>query len=366
MINKLLRDIVIGVFVLMLQQEGLLAQSSAPVNVVTSSVPFLQISPDSRSGGMGDVGVAVSPDANAIFRNQAKTAFADSKFAIGANYIPWLKDVADGVSMTSLAGYYKLGKNEAVSGGLRYFNMGNINFTNDGTTILGSQRPREYSIEGGYARKLDEHFGLGLTFRYINSSLIQGSVGGKEYKTGTAFAADLSLFYQHKDSKGQGAAAGLTISNLGSRIGYTNDNTNKSFLPANLCMGGAYTWVVEEDNKLTLAVDVNHLLVPAYDSTNGGADYYHRSVLSGMGKSFGNKDFQAAAGMEYNYRNQFFARAGYHWETKEAGDLKFFSAGLGLKVSEWGFDFSYLAPSGQGVNRNPLSNTLRFSVLFEL
>jgi hypothetical protein len=208
MINKLLRDIVIGVFVLMLQQEGLLAQSSAPVNVVTSSVPFLQISPDSRGGGMGDVGVAVSPDANAIFRNQAKTAFADSKFAIGANYIPWLKDVADGVSMTSLAGYYKLGKNEAVSGGLRYFNMGNINFTNDGTTILGSQRPREYSIEGGYARKLDEHFGLGLTFRYINSSLIQGSVGGKEYKRAQPSRPTCLCFTSTRIRKGRGPLRG--------------------------------------------------------------------------------------------------------------------------------------------------------------
>lgn len=338
--------------------SALLAQKA-----ITTSAPFLQIAPDARSGGMGDIGIALSPDANAIFWNSAKAAFDTSKAAVAANYIPWLKDLADDVYMASLAGNYKVNDHSALLIGVRYFNMGNINLTNDGTTILSTQRPRQYSIDAGYALKVSEHVGVGVTLKYIHSSLLGGTWSGKSYNSGSAVAGDIAVFYNKPDNQGQGLSAGVTLSNVGSKISYTDDVTAKYFLPANLGAGAAYRFALDEKSGLTISGEVNHLLVPAMDTANV-SDYYNKTVLSGMGSSFSNKALSAAAGAEYSYNHQFFLRTGYHWESESAGGRHYFTAGAGFQLSTLGINFSYLAQSGNGINRNPLSNTFRFGLLF--
>ena len=213
------------------------AQSTAnSINVVTTAVPFLRISPDARSGGMGDIGVATIPDANSSFWNQAKYPFAVSKSAIAVTYTPWLKglDLND-VYLASLAGYSKLDDLQAISASLRYFSLGNIQFTDNLGNNLQTYRPREFAFDAGYSRKLSDNLGIGLALRYINSNLASGqSASGSTYKTGSAIAGDLSLFHDGtvNSSDGSGLNWGIALSNLGSKISYTNDASEKDFIPA--------------------------------------------------------------------------------------------------------------------------------------
>jgi hypothetical protein len=343
------------------------AQSTEPINIVTTAVPFLRISPDARAGGMGDVGIATSPDANSVFWNLAKTPFATSPGSIGATYTPWLKDIAQDVYLATLAGYYKLDDEQAIGGSIRYFNLGQIQFVDFNGNPLNTSRPREFAIDFGYSRKIADNLGLGVTLRYINSNLANGSFNGVTYKAGNAIAADLSLYHSGLNENGMGLTYGINISNLGTKIGYTNDAKSKDFIPANLGVGLAYTWVFQETSKFTLGADANHLMVPAapFDSA-GLADYHSSSVFNSWFKSFDNKAYTFAGGAEYTYNDQFSLRAGYFFEGKNQGGRRYFTAGVGLKYNVFGFNFSYLAPSGNGVTRNPLSNTLRFSVLFDL
>jgi len=340
---------------------------SDPINIVTTAVPFLRISPDARAGGMGDVGIATSPDANSGFWNLAKTPFATSSGSIGATYTPWLKDIAQDVYLATLAGYYKLSDEQAIAGSIRYFNLGQIQFVDFNGNPLNTSRPREFALDFGYARKIAEKLGLGVTLRYINSNLANGSFNGVTYKAGNAIAADLSLYHNGLNDEGMGLTYGISISNLGSKIGYTNDAKSKDFIPANLGAGLAYTWVFQETSKFTLGLDINHLLVPESPTDSASlVDYHDMSVFSSWFQSFGNKANTISGGAEYMYNDQFALRAGYFYEGKSQGGRRYFTAGVGLKYNVFGFNFSYLAPSGNGVTRNPLSNTLRFSVLFDL
>ncbi|HXS55268.1 MAG TPA: type IX secretion system outer membrane channel protein PorV [Hanamia sp.] len=357
------------------------AQNANSINVVTTAVPFLRISPDARSGGMGDVGVATIPDANSIFWNLAKIPFAPSKSAIALTYTPWLKglDLND-VYLVSAAGYYQLDDLQAISGSVRYFSLGNIQFTDNLGNDLQTYRPREFAVDAGYSRKLSESLGLGISLRYINSNLASGqSASGSIYKTGTAVAGDISLF---NDGSAGGTASGLNwgvaISNLGSKISYTNDASERDFIPANLGLGLAYVDVVNEANKVTFGLDVNKLLVPtppALGDSAGLVTYHDEGVVSSWFKSFGDapggfkeelKEFQISVGVEYTYNDQFSLRTGYFYENPLKGDRQYFTVGAGLNYNVFGLNFSYLIPSGNGVNRNPLSNTLRFSILFNL
>jgi len=357
------------------------------INVVTSAVPFLRISPDARAGGMGDVGIATAPDANSSFWNQAKIPFAVSKSAIAVTYTPWLKglDLND-VYLAAVAGYYQLDDLQAISASLRYFSLGNIQFTDALGNDLNTFRPREIAFDAGYSRKLSDKLGLGIALRYINSSLASGNYGGQSYKPGSAVAADLSLFNNGtvNSADGSGFNWGVTLSNLGSKISYTNDATQKDYIPANLGLGIAYTKVFDETSKATFALDVNKLLVPTPPlfSEDGSAEdslklinYRSQGVISSWFKSFGDapggfseelKEFQISLGAEYSYNNQFAFRAGYFYEAPTKGDRKYFTLGAGLNYNMFGLNFSYLIPSGNGVNRNPLSNTLRFSLIFNL
>lgn len=357
------------------------AQEANSINVVTTAVPFLRISPDARSGGMGDVGIATIPDASSIFWNLSKIPFAKSKSAIALTYTPWLKglDLND-VYLVSAAGYYQLDDQQAISASLRYFSLGNIQFTDYNGEITSNGRPREFAVDAGYSRKLSDKLGLGISLRYINSNLASGlSASGSTYKAGTAVAGDLSLF---NDGAEGGTVSGLnwgvSLSNLGSKIAYTSDASEKDFIPANLGLGVAYVNVFDETSKITFGLDVNKLLVPTPPLLNDSAglvQYHNKGVVGSWFSSFGDapggfseelKEFQISVGAEYTYNDQFSFRAGYFYENPTKGDRQYFTVGAGLNYNLFGLNFSYLVPSGNGVNRNPLSNTLRFSILFNL
>src|SRR5688500_11237354 len=356
------------------------------INVVTTAVPFLRISPDARAGGMGELGVATSADANSSFYNLAKTPFAKTPYGVGLTYTPWLKDLGlNDVYLMALAGYYKLDDLSALSGSVRYFSLGNITFTDYNAIDNGTFRPREFGVDVGYSRKLSDRMSLGIALRYISSNLTGGgySNGLTTYKPGSAVAGDVSFFYTGADESGQGWNFGVAVTNLGTKIGYTNDATQKDYIPANLSFGANYTKVFDENNKMSFGLETSKLMVPTpptftndpvTDSTNIAA-YRNKSVVNSWFSSFSDapggaseefKEFQFALGTEYSYNEQFFVRLGYFYEHETKGARKYVTAGLGLKYNVFGLNFSYLVPSGQGVNRNPLSNTLRFGLVLDI
>lgn len=356
------------------------------INVVTTAVPFLRISPDARSGGMGDVGIATSPDANSSFWNQAKIPFALSKASIAVSYTPWLKGLGlSDVYLASVAGYYQLDETQAISSSLRYFSLGNIQFTDALGNDLSTYRPREFGFDVGYSRKLSDKLGLGIALRYINSSLASGTFNGQSYKAGSAVAGDISLFHNGTggDANASGLNWGITLHNLGSKISYTNDATQKDYIPANLGLGIAYTKVFDETSKVNFGLDINKLLVPTPPTITGNttsdsaavAKYRNKGVVSSWVSSLGDapgggseelKEIQVSLGAEYIYNNQFAFRAGYFYEAPTKGNRKYFTIGAGINYDMFGLNFSYLIPSGGGVNRNPLANTVRFSLIFNL
>ena len=365
--------------------NSLKAQNADTINVVTTAVPFLRISPDARAGAMGDLGMATSPDANSGFYNLAKTPFATNNLSIGLTYTPWLKDLGlNDVYLLALAGYYKFDDLQALSASVRYFSLGNIQFTDGSGNDFGNGRPREFGIDVGYSRKLSDKIGLGIALRYIHSNLIGGSSDPSgTYQAGNAIGGDISFFHNGVNEAGQGWRIGAALTNLGSKIGYTKDATQKDYIPANLSLGTAYTKVFDENNKLTFGLDVHKLLVPTPPLPTGdqSADsaaivkYRTKGVVSSWTSSFGDapggfgeemREFQVSLGAEYAYNDLFFFRAGYFFEDKTKGNRKFFTVGFGVKYNVFGLNFSYLVPSGAGQNRNPLSNTLRFGLIFDL
>ena len=354
------------------------------INTITTAVPFLRISPDARSGAMGDVGIAISPDANAQYWNVAKLPFTQKKFGVSLTYTPWLKDLVPDIWLGYVAGYVKFGQenNQALSASLRYFSLGDINFTDINAQPLGTGKPREYSFDLGYSRRLSENLSIGLSLRYIHSALATGLSGtaNSDVKPGNAFAADLGVFYtktkEIDEFRADNFSFGAVLSNVGSKISYTS--TRKDFLPINLGLGIAYTKSLDEYSKITFGLDVNKLLVPTPldSSTTGTPKYYipEKLVISGMLGSFGDapggfseelREFQISVGAEYWYQNQFAVRAGYFYEDKTKGDRKYLTVGLGVRMNVFTLNGAYLVPSGSGINRNPLSNTFRFSLLFD-
>lgn len=368
-----------GIVLLLLINGSLLAQGS--INIVSTAVPFLRISPDARAGGMGDLAIATAPDANSGFWNLAKVPFAKKKTAIAVNYTPWLKDLGlNDVYLASLAAYHKLDDQSAISTSLRFFSLGNIQLTDYSGNILNNIKPSEFSIDAGYSRIITEKLSLAVALRYINSRLVIGDVGtGVVYKAGTSVAGDISLFYNNQDKVGQGFCFGAVLSNLGTKVSYTNDARNKDFIPANLGIGMSYTKVMDENNKVMLGLDINKLLVPTIPAATGIystdsaalADYRSTGLLSSWGKSFNDGSNQLDAlqfsmGAEYSYNDQFFFRAGYFYENQNRGNRKFFSVGAGFNIDIVNVNFSYLVPSGSGLTRNPLSNTLRLGLVFNI
>ena len=348
------------------------------INVVTTAVPFLRISPDARAAGMGDLALATSPDANASLSKLGKVPFNVSKGGISVSYTPWLKDILSDVYLAALVGYYKWDDQQAISGSLRYFSLGNIQFTDNLGNDLNTFRPKEFGIDVGYSRKLSEKSGIGVGLKYIYSNLAGGFAAGNTYKAASAVAGDLSYYYNGLNDQGQGWAAGAVMSNLGSKIAYTDNADQKDYIPANLGIGTTYTRVFNSSNKITFGADLNKLLVPtppADPASQAQLDAYRsKSVVGSWFTSFGDapggfseeiKEFQASIGAEYWYNNQFALRTGYFYEDKTKGNRRYFTMGVGIKYNTFGLNFSYLLPSGSGVDRNPLSNTLRFSLLFD-
>lgn len=345
--------------------------NGSDVNFITTAVPFLRISPDARSGAMGDAGIATSADPNAQYWNVAKVPFAGNNYGVSMTYTPWLKDLVPDIFLAYLSGYAKFGKdnNQAVSASMRYFSLGNINYTDVIGNSIGTGMPREYSFDLGYSRKLSEFLSTGVTLRYIYSGIASGvSYTGisTDYRPGKAVAADAGLYYTKKHDidgvRNNTISFGAVASNLGSKISY--NSSRKDFIPMNLGIGAAYTSQVDEYNSFTVALDLNKLLVPLLN--NGDTQY---SVVNGIFNSFKTgdqlKEIDASLGIEYWYQKTIAFRAGYFYEDKDNGDRQYITCGAGVKYNVFQLNASYLVPQGSGVTRNPLSNTLRFSLIFE-
>jgi hypothetical protein len=343
--------------------------SGGTVNTIFTAVPFLRITPDARSGAMGDAGISLSPDAYSIYWNTAKLAFAENQAGAALTYTPWLRQLVNDIYLASLTGYYKIDEDQAITTSLRYFSLGQIQFTNQQGQFIQNFNPREFAWNVGYARKLSDNFSIGLNLAYIYSNLAAGQmVNGVVIKAGNAAAGDLSLAYSKKVGK-DNWNWGLTIANIGSKITYTQSAETKDFLPTNMGLGTSYTFNFDEYNKLTLVLEGNKLLVPTPDSLG---NFRKKSVPEGIFGSFGDapdggkeelREISISTGAEYWYKNLLAIRAGYFNESKFKGNRRYLTAGLGIKYNVFGLNFSYLIPTSN--QRNPLDNTLRFSLVFD-
>jgi hypothetical protein len=359
--------------------------STSGANYISTAVSFLTITPNSRAGAMGDAGVATSPDVNSMHWNPAKFAMIDGEYGVSASYTPWLRELVDDMSISYLTGYYRLDKNQVIGASLRYFSLGEIAFLERAEDIPIAQNPNEWAFDIAYSRKLSDEFSGGIAFRYIRSDLTQSQyVAGLETQAGNAFAADVSVYYQHEFRRNRRDMLwswGLNISNIGSKISYTNDD-EKEFIPTNLKLGTALKMELDRYNSITIAADMNKLLVPTPNSGNleegedggviVGSETSDKSVVAGIFSSFSDapggmgeefKEIAWSLGLEYWYQEQFALRGGYYYEHEDKGNRKYFTAGLGVKLNMFDLDFSYLIPTTQN---NPLKNTLRFSLTANL
>jgi hypothetical protein len=376
------------------------------LNTITTAVPFLGITPDSRSGAMGDVGAGLSPDANSLYWNTSKLAFADKDFEISTSYSPWLQRLAKDIHLSYLSGYKKINDRNTVGASLRYFSLGNITFTDNQGGKVRDFTPSEMEFALGYAFKLSKVFSIGLNGKYIFSNLTGGTtVAGANTQPGQAGAADLSFSYYNTQSKliGRDAeiGAGITVSNIGNKISYSQNGAT-DFLPTNLRLGSAVKTHLDEYNSITLAVDFNKLLIPTppiYNVAGSDGGFYmmgqdnNVGVITGIFQSFGDapgrallneegkaivengeiqvknnsrlgeelREINFGIGMEYWYNQVFAVRTGYFHEDKTKGNRQYLTFGIGLQYNVFGLDISYLAAFSR---LNPLANTLRFTIRF--
>ncbi len=352
-------------------------------NIVNYAVPFLTIAPDSRSGGMGDVGAATSPDINSQHWNAAKYAKIKEDGGISLTYTPWLRNLVNDINLLYLSGFYRMDDQQVIGGSLLYFSLGEIIFTNNEGAYQGQHTPNEFALDASYSRLFSDKWSGALAFRFIRSDLTGGGVftSGVESKAGISFAADLSAYYEtdiELDEKPAQLAFGANISNMGRKISYSVDNTQDEFIPTNLRLGSRLTMDLDEYNKISFALDLNKLMVPSTPLYNPDGD----SIISGkdpdvsealgMVQSFYDapggfkeemREIMFSIGTEYWYSNQFAIRAGYFNEHQFKGNRKYFSLGVGLKLNVLTMDFAYLVPTSG--RQNPLANTMRFTLSFE-
>jgi hypothetical protein len=344
------------------------AQNSS--NIFTTAVPFLTTPTDARASGMGNTGIATSPDVNAVYYNIGKLPFAKINAALSANYSPWLKEWANDMYLASLAGYYKLSDGEALYAAVKYFNPGDLQFTDNNGNHLQSYHPNEYAVTLGYSRKLSDKIAFGIDLKYIHSDLASGSQNAESYRAGSAVAADLGFYYDLRNDNKSGWSFGAQLSNLGSKISYTESATQKDFIPASVGVGTSYTKVFNEQNKISFALDINKLLVPVAPLDSAALiDYTNQSVVNSWLNSFSRtpiKQLQLSLCAEYWYNNQFALRAGYFYEDKTKGDRKYFSAGACVSYQVFTLNFSYLVPSSGSQNKSPLINTMLFGININL
>ena len=364
------------------QAQTLPTGQETKFNPISTAVPFLTITPDSRHGAMGNVGVATSPDANSQYLNPSKYAFAEEKFGIAVSYTPWLRKLVSDINLAFLSGFYRIDNNQVIGSSLRYFAMGDITLTGQDQAFLGTVRPNEFAFDFSYSRKLSDYFSGGVALRYIHTDL-SGGYGQGRYSPGNAVATDVSFFYNKKwkgTEQTKTIAAGINFSNIGSKISY-NDGQTKEFLPANLRLGAAFTNEFDGMNSLSISLDFNKLLVPTpstqeVSGNNGGTivlpnNNSNESVIGAVFSSFSDapgglkeelQEVTISTGLEYWYNKRFALRAGYFNEAKNKGNRKFFTAGAGVKMNFCSVDFSYLIST---VQNNPLANTIRFTILFD-
>lgn len=355
------------------------------LNTITTAVPFLIISPDSRSGAMGDVGVATSPDANSSHWNPAKYSFVDDDMGFSVSYVPWLRALVPDINLSYLSGYRTLNDKESIAMELRYFSLGNITFTNINGAVIGQYNPNEFALGSAYSRKLSDRFSMAIAARYIYSNLTGGqTVGEFSTQPGQAIAADLAGYYIQSIrifKKDFDLSFGTNISNIGNKIAYT-ETADRDFIPINFRLGTALGTNLDDYNKMSLAFDINKLLVPTpptnYDSNDNtwtaGMDP-NVPIVEGIFQSFWDapggvkeefREINISVGTEYWYANQFAIRAGYFHEHDTKGGRKFFTFGSGVKYNVFALDFSYLVNASTAINgTNPLANTMRFSLVFD-
>ena len=365
------------------------------LNTITTAVPFLLISPDSRAGAMGDVGVATTPDASSMHWNPAKLSFTRDDIGISVSIVPWLRELVPDINLQYIGGYYKLNENEAIGYELRYFSLGDITFTDISGNVIGQYKPNEMAIGSAYSRKLSRNFSLAISGRYIYSNLTGGqSAGGTETVAGQSIATDVSTFYTKPISianKKSDLSFGMNISNIGNKISYTETIT-RDFIPINLRLGTDLTTKMDDYNKISLSFDLNKLLVPSPPLYNNDGEMIagkdpNVAVVEGMFQSFGDapgeidengnpvsgsvfreemREINISAGLEYWYANQFALRAGYFHEHDTKGGRKYLTFGSGVKYNVFALDFSYLISTSNIGGTNPLANTMRFTLVFDL
>ena len=379
------RQIVIIACVILMLPMKMAAQDKANMfNPINTSVTSQTIAPDARAAGMGDVGVATDPDVVSQYWNPAKYPFTISRAGVSLTYTPWLRQLVSDIDLAYLVGYYRIGDYSAVSGSLRYFSLGEV-YTNSSMTGEDDMtiNPYEMSLDVAYSLMLSEHFSISAGVRWIYSDLTYDYT--EDTSPGSAFAADISMYYQNYINLGPRECQlglGLNVSNIGSKITFGGDD-NSEFIPTNLRLGASLMIPIDEYNRFTIAADANKLLVPTYPKQNEGEstedytervqkDYYDVSSISGIFKSFGDapngfkeelQEIQWSVGAEYIYNDKFALRAGYHHESENKGNRKYFTVGAGFRMNVFSLDAGYVIATAKS---NPLDQTLRFSLSFDM
>lgn len=388
-----MKRIILSAVVALLAIPLLKAQDKDDFNPIQTGVTSLGIAPDARGASMGDLGAATDPDANSQFWNPSKYAFANSVGAVSINYTPWLRKLVNDIFLADVSGYWKIGRsdNQALSASLRYFSLGEVT-TGDGPTNQAGQtlNPYEMAFDIGYSRKLSEKFSMGVVFRYIYSDLgFSDSYAGDQSTGASAFSADIAGYYTTYPIIGRNECQfswGWNISNIGTKVSY-NHGEDPAFLPTNLRIGANFKFPLADYHNLSIGVDANKLLVPTrprerdYDMdtpdgqreyTNALEDWENMSPITGIFKSFGDapggfkeelKEIQWTLGGEYSYNDQFFVRAGYHYESAAKGNRQYFGVGAGFSLNVVRLDAAYMLATAQ---TSPLDQTLRFTLTFDM
>ena len=380
--NKKIGIIALAAFLVSVQTQA--QDKKNMFNPVNASVTSQTIAPDARAAGMGDVGVATDPDVNSQYWNPAKYPFCISRAGVALNYTPWLRQLVSDMDLAYLAGYYRIGDYSAVSGSLRYFSLGEV-YTSSATDATNDMtiNPYEMSLDVAYSLMLSEKFSLSAAVRWIYSDLTYDFT--EDTSPGSAFAADISCYYQNYLNIGARECQlglGFNVSNIGSKISFGGDE-HSEFIPTNMRLGASLMIPVDEYNRFTIAADANKLLVPTYpkqkeDETSQEyqdrleKDYFDVSSISGMFKSFNDapngfkeelEEVQWSVGAEYVYHDQFAIRAGYHHESENKGNRKYFTVGAGFRMSVFSLDAGYVIATAKS---NPLDQTLRFTLSFDM
>jgi len=380
--SKFFFALILGCVLLINTTSG---QDKQTINTITTAVPFLTITPDACGGSMGGVGAATTPDAYSIYWNPAKYAFIEKDFGVGISYVPWLRSMVNDIGLASFAIFKRFGDKQAIAGSLRYFSLGQVEYTNESGDHLAYVKPNEWTIDATYSRKFSRSFSGAVAGRFIYSDLVQMD-GLNDSRPGISAAADVAVYYHHElEIKGLQSAwisAGLNISNIGAKISYSSSSVLNNFIPTNLRFGPSFTMDLDDYNRLSFSFDLNKLLVPT------SPIYYPDSVdvngkpvikdgkdpdvspIRGILQSFTDApwgfqeeldEITVSVGAEYWYNKLFALRAGYFYESKYKGDRQFFTMGAGIRYNVFGLDFSYLVPV---TSLSPLQNTLQFTLLF--